>query len=832
MRRARRWSRRAGVAAAATLLVSTPIVAADETAPGTAVPELKALASAAAWHDVLEAYRTPELPPPSDSESVIVIFDEPAAGRAAPGARSARASEISQEQQQLEQSIVGIGGVVNFRYRMLINGLGVRVPTGRIATLAQLPAVKAVVPVSYLAPAAEPTEVTPSSPVVAAAQPAALGPAHVALIDGGIDPTHPWLGGGVGPTYPIIGGADLVERDGSPILATENAEFEPHGTQMASIILRSKALADLPPEQRPRLLAYRVVAAEQVDGRIRPLARTDRVLAAMERAMDPDGNGSVQDAPQVLVLGLARGFDGGGYDPVSAAIDAADRLGTVVVAPAGNDGPTFSRSGSIGGPAAARGALVVGGVSAGRSARTAHLQVQIGGAQARTDPLPLIGGTLPRTPLAVRMVEADGLLVQGDSGDEYTDEQGQSLVSGRLAVVLRGGGSLREKARSAATAGAAALAIWDQQGSGVFPGLAEGADWPLPIVGMGPRQGAALRELLAGPESIRVNFLERPQADVPRDVASFSSRGPTGDGRGAPHLVAPAVGVEAAFPGQDAPRVARLTGTSASAAEAAARALRIRIDRPELRPADVKSLMVANARRLPGGGTRDQGAGVLSEAAAGRVVISPAIITTTIDPSGRVIADIRMRSLSGAARYSLSLQTPGGESVKVGPARRIGPGFATARLRLGVRAEAGDDLGELVVRDGNERIVGRAPVVFEKPVQVGKNFVRAPVVRVKGGVGQVALKIGGQAVGDNRLRAVRLNAVKMWLVPAGGGTPLLVSGEKEPADWPAGDYRFLLSRRLADGTPLPSGKFRLRVTARGPDGSSLSASSKAFSLGS
>ncbi|MDH3227479.1 MAG: hypothetical protein OEM67_10390, partial [Thermoleophilia bacterium] len=250
MTRARRWSRRAGLAAAATLMVSAPIVTADETAPGTAVPELRALASAAAWHDVLDAYRTPELPPPSATESAILVFEEPSAARAAPSARAARAREISNEQQQLEQSIIGIGGVVTFRYRMLVNGLGVRVPTGRLAALARLPAVKAVVPVTYLAPAAEPSSVSPSAPVGATAEPAAVGPAHIALIDGGIDPTHPWLGGGVGVTYPIIGGADLVERDDDPTLLTENAEVEPHGTQMASIILRSGALAELPPERR------------------------------------------------------------------------------------------------------------------------------------------------------------------------------------------------------------------------------------------------------------------------------------------------------------------------------------------------------------------------------------------------------------------------------------------------------------------------------------------------------------------------------------------------------------------------------------------------------
>jgi hypothetical protein len=242
--------------------------------------------------------------------------------------------------------------------------------------------------------------------------------------------------------------------------------------------------------------------------------------------------------------------------------------------------------------------------------------------------------------------------------------------------------------------------------------------------------------------------------------------------------------------------------------------------------------MVANSRRLPDGGVRDQGAGVVTESAAGKVVISPAVVTMTADEKGRPTASVRLRSLPGVARYALSLETLGGESIELGPTRRIGRGFSRARLRPALSAQPGDELGQLVVRDGRQRIVGRAPVVFDKPVRVGKRSLRVPKVRVRRGVAHVSLKIGGQSVGDNRLRAIRLHTVRMWLVPSDGGTPLLVSGDRQPADWPAGDYRFLLSQRLADGTPLPEGTFRMRVTARGPDGRPLSAESPPFALGS
>ena len=49
--------------------------------------------------------------------------------------------------------LASLGATVTFRYRVLVNAVGVRLPAGRLEALAALPEVTAVVPVGFLAPA-------------------------------------------------------------------------------------------------------------------------------------------------------------------------------------------------------------------------------------------------------------------------------------------------------------------------------------------------------------------------------------------------------------------------------------------------------------------------------------------------------------------------------------------------------------------------------------------------------------------------------------------------------------------------------------------------------
>src|SRR5439155_17823482 len=81
----------------------------------------------------------------------------------------------------------------------------------------------------------------------------------VAVIDTGIDYTHPYLGGGFGPGHKVEGGYDFVDEDNDPM------DNYGHGTEVAGVLAASpfafhgKRYQGIAPECK--LLALRVDAA-------------------------------------------------------------------------------------------------------------------------------------------------------------------------------------------------------------------------------------------------------------------------------------------------------------------------------------------------------------------------------------------------------------------------------------------------------------------------------------------------------------------------------------------------------------------------------------------
>lgn len=164
----------------------------------------------------------------------------------------------------------------------------------------------------------------------------------VAVIDTGVDYDHPDLGGGFGPGHKVIGGYDFVNDDADPM------DDNGHGTHVAGIIAANGGVTGVAPEAS--ILAYKALGA---DGS----GSMSLVIESVEAAMDPDGDGDTSDHADVISMSL--GGPGEADDPVCVAVENAINAGVVVVAAAGNSGPSMN---TVASPGLAPDAITVGAV--------------------------------------------------------------------------------------------------------------------------------------------------------------------------------------------------------------------------------------------------------------------------------------------------------------------------------------------------------------------------------------------------------------------------------------------------------------------------------------
>jgi hypothetical protein len=173
----------------------------------------------------------------------------------------------------------------------------------------------------------------------------------IGIIDTGIDYTHQDFGSCArtaditdASCPKLVGGYDFINKDSDPF------DDHGHGTHCASIAAGNGALKGVAPEAS--LYAYKVLSKNGSGS-------TSGIIAAVERSIDPNGDGDISDHLDVISLSL--GSYGGDPDaPLSLALDRAARAGIVPVVAAGNDGP---ESRSISNPGSSRLAITVGATS-------------------------------------------------------------------------------------------------------------------------------------------------------------------------------------------------------------------------------------------------------------------------------------------------------------------------------------------------------------------------------------------------------------------------------------------------------------------------------------
>ncbi len=431
------------------------------------------------------------------------------------------------------------------------------------------------------------------------------------MLDTGVDPRSPYLHGHVLTGLDVAGGA----IDGRPHVGPGGAA-ERHGTETAGIVVGAGrgGLSGVAPGAT--VLPIRVGGWQRdASGRFALYARTDQILSGLDRAVDPDGNGDAHDAARIALIPLSEPFGAFEDGPLARAAAGASVLGTLVVAPAGNDGRAGPAFGSLSGPGGAPAALTVAAADLRTRQLHARLVVRDGLHVLLNRDVAVLGAVGPASTTSMRV---------GGPGRLF-DRRGVSRVAGQ-AVLLPAGTNPNDTAAAAAAAGASVVLL---AGDGLPAGaLGRGQALGIPVLGVPSsllataRAGAGL-ELSAGPA--------RRTGSGPSRIPQFSSWGLAYGGHPKPEVAGPGVGVVTVDPGaarNGSSRFVLVDGASAAAAAVAGQAAIVAQARPGLTATELKSVLVGTARDLPGEPFAAQGNGLvdIGSAVSTEVVSQPATL--------------------------------------------------------------------------------------------------------------------------------------------------------------------------------------------------------------
>ena len=312
----------------------------------------------------------------------------------------------------------------------------------------------------------------------------------VALLDTGIDTRHPFLQGRLLP------GIDVIDADGDPTAAqnpTAPGRPERHATELAGLVAGARGPAGLRGvAPRVSLLPIRVAGWQpDADGGVSIYGRTDQLLAGLEAAVDPNGDGDAHDAVRIALVGVVEPFSSFPDGPLARAGRGALALDTLVVAPAGNDGPAGPGYGSIAAPAGTSGVLGVAAADSRGRSPTVHLLLRAGLRVLASGETPLGGAVGPGAVVKAHVVALPRrqivAVTRGNALARLFDGAGYSRVAGK-AVLLPSGPTTPEAVRELAAAGTRAVLVDGPIPAGSL-GLDETVD--VPIVGVSARAARA-----------------------------------------------------------------------------------------------------------------------------------------------------------------------------------------------------------------------------------------------------------------------------------------------------------------------------------------------------
>ena len=811
----------AAVATAATVLLLAG------TIQGATDPVVRA--AARAWYSVF-----PDRPKASFGQRMIVVLSSPSVSeRAAASPRKPTAEEertwvadIDGLRESLLSGLAERGVKIRPEhvYTHVINGFSARLDPQAVAELERAPVVAGVYPVRAVYPAEVRVDSGPGEPTGVALPGRDGTGVEIGLLDSGIDRTHPGLTGRVTRGVDLLEGDADVSAEASP---GDPARFEAHATRMAGIVARSAPGA--------RIVPFRVLGWHETEDGAVVLGRSDTLVAGLERAVDPNGDGLSLDHVDIVLAPVVEPFAAFSDSPEARAVTGATDLGALVVAPSGNDGDSGIGFGTVAAPGGAADALSVGAIDTRQTVFETPTRLAAGSDVLLDEPARLLSvvGTGSGLSLGVAGLHGPSLadpgrdvavgvggLVLGD----YFDSAGVSRVAGRAVLVPGDGTSLARKTANAKAAGAAALLVYGTAlPAGVLDLDVAGA---LPVVALPAETGREAAERLRNGDQVTISLgASRPiDNGATGRVAAFSSGGLAFDGRVTPDVVAPGVGLatDDVRGTKDASAAyATATGTSAAAAVVAGAAALVKEARPGLTTAELRSALIGSASPLGERVTRG-GAGLVDAEAAAR--------TTIVVESGAV-AFGRAHGERWSGATAITVKNVSRRALEVGFAFVADQSGASAirftaepaRLNLGPHASAEVVLGIAPTRQLASSGVLLVQAAGSAPVRVPWALGRRPAGPLVSSLGLsnwefspsntapavVAFQAGQASGADGSIEPVGVLEVELWTTEGERLGVLATLRNLLP-----GRYAVGLTGRGPSGKILPVGTYVLRLRAQ------------------
>ena len=738
----------------------------------------------------------------------------------------------SQKQLLAEMATHGIQIRVDFSFARVLNGFSAPLDARAVALLERQSDVAGVYPVRVAYPASLSSRLLGKEGVAvgAGSLPSVLLPGYdgrgvtIALLDTGVDRAHPYLRGRILPGVNVV---DPEVRGGAAAVADpdEPSRLEVHGTEMAGLLVGAGGPGGIAGVATGASVFPIRVAGWQRDltGSPAVYSRSDQLIAGLERAVDPNLDGDAHDAARIALVGVAEPYAAFTDSPEARAVAGALDLDTLVVAPAGNDGPAGPGFGSIASPGGAPDALTVGAADLRTEAEDVPVTVRTGLRLLLDRRLALAGAVVSSKPIELELASPRASAA-GLAG--FFDSRGVSLVAGKAAFV-RAGADPMPAIEDAVQAGARAVVVYGTELPAGGLGLDEQVD--VPVVSVPGRVGRLVVAALAAhhPAIVSIGLPKTAVNGSADQIAPFSSRGLAYDARVKPDLAAPGVVLATAEPGRNddgSARYGTVNGSSGAAAVVAGAAALLAQLRPSLGAKELSGLLAGTAEPLADTSVTAQGGGLVDLGAAASAELTAWPDTLAF---GRARGDgwhstqlLTLHNVS-SRRFRVRIRSVGqtGPQINAFPkVVRLKPGGSftvrlVARLR-GVPPTGGSAEGAVVLQPRGSGPL-RVPwaITFGRPARDLLSAVALSATSFKPSdtlPAVLSFRAGSlsQDLAGPQVQPLARLDVELW---RGGERLGLIARLR---DLLPGQYALFLYGRDPDGNLLPAGPYRIRLVAR------------------